>query len=415
MKTLEDKIQIPQTYASLDEAFNDLPVPVQMHSIRVAEYIQVLFASAINVEMNLGDAETMMRRQKENNEGVYWSGYYHEIGLLALPESCRLSGQCKTKEQIDIHRMHVQAGIEMLKYYGVQQKDLDEFEYQMILEAIQYHHEKWDGSGYPEHLSGKEIPMTALLLACADTLDNAISREISEQAFEDAVRGLLTDDSLDPEVRLVFKYCTSGLRKVFKRHMAEYQLITPPEHFVVRRTKRLMKLLYQEHPCLEDLSVNALSARPYFFDKSGTELDFEMLKAMFEKRDEVAHVCSYFLFEAGDMIGRVSAYDFNIDYLSLYILPAFMELEELPVLVEEMIRETGIDRTQLAFETAKKEADTRSAVFVKNMESLTEAGFTVKEINAIDYAGMALKETDVDANTMIHMLVEEMKEDMEEA
>ena len=412
---MEETIQIPKTYASLDEAFADLPVPVQKHSIRVAEYIQVLFASAINVEMNLGDAETMMRRQTENIEGVYWSGYYHEIGLLALPESCRLSGQCKTQEQIDIHRMHVQAGLEMVKYYGVDKKDLDEFEYQMILEAIRYHHEKWDGSGYPDHLSGKEIPMTALLLACADTLDNAISREISEQAFEDAVRGLLTDESLDPEVRLVFKYCTSGLRKVFKRHMAEYQLITPPEHFVVRRTKRLMKLLYQVHPCLEDLSLQALSARPYFFDKSGTELDFEMLKSMFDARGQVEHVCSYFLFEAGDMIGRIGAYDFNIAYLSLYLLPAFMELETLPELVEEMVKKTGIDRTQLAFEIAKGEDEARSAVCVQNMKRLADAGFSIKQINAIEYAGMALKETDVDANTMIHMLVEDMKEEMEEA
>ena len=162
----------------------------------------------------------------------------------------------------------------------------------MGLEAIKYHHERWDGSGYPDHLSGKQIPMTALLLACADNLDNEISKIVSERAFEDAVRNLLTDEKLDPEVRLVLKYCTSRLRKVFRRHMEEYHLITPPENFVLRRKRRMMKLRYQCHPCLEDLSKDALSAKPYFYDKIDTELDFEMLSSYLTEKGELAHLCS---------------------------------------------------------------------------------------------------------------------------
>lgn len=411
MREFEDRVHIPTEYASLDEAFLALPEFVQKHSIRVAEYIQVLFAAAISVEMNLGDSETVIRRQKQNNEGIYWSGYFHEIGLLALPEDCRLSGQCVTEEQLAIHRLHVQTGIDMVRHYGIEKDNFDEFEYQMVLEAIRYHHERWDGTGYPEGLSGKQIPMTALLLACADSLDNEISHMISERAFEDAVRNLLTDESLDTEVRLVLKYSTSGLRKVFKRHRGEYQLITPPENFVVRRRKRRMKLMYQSHPCLEDLSKTALSAKPYFFDNKGTEMDFTMLESYFGEKGETGHLCRYFLYEAADMLNRVNAYPFDIAYLSLYMFPAFMELENLQELIGEMLKDTGADRKQLAFAIAKGEKDRRTQAFENNLKLLQDTGFTVQSINTADYEDMTLREQDVDANEMIRILTEELMDE----
>ena len=50
-------------------------------------------------------------------------------------------------------------------------------------EIARYHHEKWDGSGYPEGLSGDDIPVSARLMAVADVYDALISKRVYKPAF----------------------------------------------------------------------------------------------------------------------------------------------------------------------------------------------------------------------------------------
>ena len=78
-----------------------------------------------------------------------------------------------------------------------------------------YHHEKWDGSGYPKGLAGEDIPLSARILAVADVYDALTSQRSYKDAFshEKAVSILLDEDgtSFDPRIMQVFRQITDEL------------------------------------------------------------------------------------------------------------------------------------------------------------------------------------------------------------
>ena len=84
-----------------------------------------------------------------------------------------------------------------------------------------YHHEKWDGSGYPEGLKGEEIPLSARIMAVADVFDALISDWVYKKAFtfEKAV-DIIQEDSgthFDPDVVKAFIDAIDEVRETAKR------------------------------------------------------------------------------------------------------------------------------------------------------------------------------------------------------
>ena len=71
-----------------------------------------------------------------------------------------------------------------------------------------YHHEKWDGNGYPEHLSGEDIPLSARVMAVADVFDALISDRVYKKAFSfEKAMSIIQEESgthFDPEVVKAF-------------------------------------------------------------------------------------------------------------------------------------------------------------------------------------------------------------------
>jgi len=86
----------------------------------------------------------------------------HDIGKLGVPDQIIFKSGSLTDEEWKIMRKHPQFAYEMLA----------DIEYLIpALEIPCYHHEKWDGSGYPEGLSGDQIPLAARLFAVVDVWD----------------------------------------------------------------------------------------------------------------------------------------------------------------------------------------------------------------------------------------------------
>ena len=75
-------------------------------------------------------------------------------------------------------------------------------------EIARWHHERWDGAGYPDRLAGDEIPLSARLMAVADVFDALISRRVYKDAFPfDAVRRIIADERgglFDPDITDAF-------------------------------------------------------------------------------------------------------------------------------------------------------------------------------------------------------------------
>jgi HD-GYP domain-containing protein (c-di-GMP phosphodiesterase class II) len=95
----------------------------------------------------------------------------HDIGKVGITDHILSKNGMLTVEEMEIIREHPHAGAEIVGHI----KQL-----RPILPGIQYHHEHYDGSGYPEGLQGEEIPLIARIIAVADTYD-AIIHERSYQ------------------------------------------------------------------------------------------------------------------------------------------------------------------------------------------------------------------------------------------
>lgn len=151
------------------------------HSQRVTEC-----ALAIADELNLSKAE------KSNLE---LSGLLHDIGKIDVPKEILSKTTKLTEEEYGQIKMHSAKGIEILKHV----KQLSE-----TIPTILYHHERFDGKGYPEGLKGQDIPLPSRILAVADSFDAMTSSRSyrtaipREEALEEIKRNAGTQ--FDPVV-----------------------------------------------------------------------------------------------------------------------------------------------------------------------------------------------------------------------
>ena len=105
----------------------------------------------------------------------------HDIGKITIPEEILNKPGKLTKEEFEIMKTHSAAGAHILEQmqYG-QDKPL----YRYALEICRWHHERWDGHGYPDGLIGEEIPISAQIVAIADVYDALTSDRCYKKAYD---------------------------------------------------------------------------------------------------------------------------------------------------------------------------------------------------------------------------------------
>jgi putative nucleotidyltransferase with HDIG domain len=94
------------------------------------------------------------------------AGLLHDIGKLNLPDSILTKHDPLTDAEWDMIRYHPELGTRILKYIPGLRDCMD---------AVLYHHERYDGNGYPHGLKGEDIPRDARIMAIADSYDAMIS------------------------------------------------------------------------------------------------------------------------------------------------------------------------------------------------------------------------------------------------
>lgn len=139
----------------------------------------------------------------ENIDLLYKSAPLHDIGKVGVPDHILLKPGKLTPHEFEIMEKHTTYGRDAIVAAESRLGDTPSFLTQ-AREIAYSHQEKWDGSGYPEGLSGDSIPISARLMAVADVYDALISRRVYKQPFshEDSVsmvkKGYATH--FDPDV-----------------------------------------------------------------------------------------------------------------------------------------------------------------------------------------------------------------------
>ncbi len=112
---------------------------------------------------------------------VFKSAPLHDIGKIKIPDSILNKPGKLTPEEFDIMKKHSEYGGEVIDELI---ESLTEASYLEIARDIAlYHHERWDGSGYPKGLKGEEIPLSARIMAVADVFDALVSERVYKKAF----------------------------------------------------------------------------------------------------------------------------------------------------------------------------------------------------------------------------------------
>lgn len=104
----------------------------------------------------------------------------HDIGKIGIPDAILLKPGRLTPEEFEIMKTHTTIGCDILeKLRGNQSAGF----YQYCYDICRYHHERWDGNGYPDHLVGDQIPISAQIVAVADVYDALVSPRVYKSAY----------------------------------------------------------------------------------------------------------------------------------------------------------------------------------------------------------------------------------------
>ena len=107
----------------------------------------------------------------------------HDVGKIGIPDSILLKPGKLTPDEFEVMKTHTTIGCEILESFKPPYPD--DF-YQYCYEICRYHHERSDGRGYPDHLVGDEIPISAQIVSIADVYEALVSERVYKSAYSNS-------------------------------------------------------------------------------------------------------------------------------------------------------------------------------------------------------------------------------------
>lgn len=139
------------------------------------------------------------------------AGLLHDIGMIGVSEDILNKTEALTSDEFEVIKKHVNYGVKILE---------DIKQLKGVVEIIKYHHERYDGTGYPHELKGEQIPLNAKIIAIADAYDSMVSNRSYREglAHAEALKRIEEQSGrqFDPKVVDVFKAIIPGALEEIK-------------------------------------------------------------------------------------------------------------------------------------------------------------------------------------------------------
>lgn len=167
----EKNVQLDRAYSKLKDGYLEIISAIRRivdakdiytrgHSDRVSRY-------AVLIARKLG-------RDRRYCEQVRIAGLFHDVGKLSIPDEILRKDARLTDEEYEVIKTHSRNGADILSHIT---------QFHAILPAVLSHHERYDGTGYPDGLKGEEIPEMARIIAAADAFDAMTSNRRYRQSL----------------------------------------------------------------------------------------------------------------------------------------------------------------------------------------------------------------------------------------
>lgn len=117
---------------------------------------------------------------KSQIDAIARASALHDIGKIGIPDAILLKPARLTPEEFEVIKTHPVIGCDILEKFRKTQTD--EF-YRYCYEICRWHHERWDGNGYPDHLVGDQIPISAQIVSIVDVYDALVSERVYKGVY----------------------------------------------------------------------------------------------------------------------------------------------------------------------------------------------------------------------------------------
>lgn len=156
------------------------------HLQRIREYCKVL-AEELGQDTHAGVID------QDFIDAIYLASPLHDIGKVGIPDTILLKPGRLTDLEFDLMKEHCAIGADALE--EVARHGEDGLFLRMAIQIARSHHERWDGTGYPDKLAGEAIPLAARITAVADVFDALTSARVYKEAFTtELARSMIEQD-----------------------------------------------------------------------------------------------------------------------------------------------------------------------------------------------------------------------------
>jgi len=190
------------------------------HSERVAKYSVAL-------------ARKVKKFSEQELNTFYYSCLLHDIGKMQVADDILTKPDRLSDEEYEVVKMHTVFGVNAIKSIE---------SLHPCIEIVRHHHERWDGTGYPDNLKGEEIPLLTRIAALADAFDAMTSHRsyraalTPDEAYSRIIKGAGTqfDPGLIPHFKNVFPTWLSILHDYHDTHEEEYNRLYGAEVYAIK-------------------------------------------------------------------------------------------------------------------------------------------------------------------------------------
>ncbi len=148
----------------------------------------------------------------------------HDIGKIQVSDTILNKPGKLTDEEFEIMKSHTTAGAEVIAHAMNTVSEENSGYLKEAMNLAHYHHEKWNGSGYPCGLKGEDIPLSARVMAVADVFDALVSKRSYKDGFPfEKAMSIIQEGSgshFDPKVVTAFMNASDEVREVMNSHMS---------------------------------------------------------------------------------------------------------------------------------------------------------------------------------------------------